>query len=130
MYKVSQRTVTSFTPPFILSCTTFTAPSNSSLLPAVVSLGVVVLLLITCVALLALALAVTAMKRKKVRAGQVHTDPPLYYNQQPAAGGGEETKDGIYYEVGEMQCHLGQMGPYQDLKLDTLEKRQYVVMED
>ena len=87
-----------------------------------------VLLLITCVALLGLALAVTAMKRKKVRAGQVHTDPPLYYNQQP--GGGEETKDGIYFEVGVMQCHLEQMGPYQDLKLVTLEKRQYEVMED
>ena len=82
-------------------------------------------------ALLAFALAVTAMKRKKVRAGQAHTDPPLYYNQQPAAGGGEETKDGIYSEVGVRQCHIeGQMGPYQDLKLVTLEKRQYEVMED
>ena len=79
-------------------------------------------------ALLVLALAVTAMKWKKVRAGQVHTDPPLYYNQQP--GGGEETKDGIYHEVGVRQCHLEQMGPYQDLKLDTLEKRQYEVMKD
>ena len=108
----------------------FTAPSSYPLLPAVVSLGVVVLLLITCVALLVLALAVSAMKRKKVRAVKAHTDPPLYYNQQPAAGGEEETKGGIYYEVGVMQCHLGQMGPYQDLKLDTLEKRQYEVMED
>ena len=106
----------------------FTAPSNSSLLPAVVSLVVVVLLLITCVALLALALAVSAMKWKKVRAGQVHTDPPLYYNQHP--GGGKETNDGIYYEVGAMQCHLGGMGPYQDLKLVTLERRHYEVMED
>ena len=88
----------------------------------------VVLLLITCVALLALALAVSAMKWKKVRAGQVHTDPPLYYNQQP--GGVEETKDGIYHEVGVRQCHLEQMGPYQDLKLDTLERRHYEVMED
>ena len=90
----------------------------------------VVLLLIACVALLALALAVTAMKQKKVRAGQVHTDPALYYNQQPAAGGGEETTDGIYYEVGLRTCHLGQTGPYQGLKPDTLEKRQYEVMED
>ena len=106
----------------------FTAPSNSSLLPAVVSLVVVVVLLITCVALLVLALAVTAMKRKKVRAEKIHTDPPLYYNQQP--GGVEETKDGIYHEVGVRQCHLGQMGSYQDLKLDTLEKRHYEVMDD
>ena len=68
------------------------------------------------------------MKWKKVRAEKAHTDLPLYYNQQP--GGGEETKDGIYYEVGVMQCHLEQMGPCQDLKLVTLEKRQYEVMED
>ena len=68
------------------------------------------------------------MKRKKVRAEKVHTDPPLYYNQQ--SGGVEETKDGIYHEVGVRQCHLEQMGPYQDLKLDTLEKRHYEVMED
>ena len=95
-----------------------------------VSLVVVVLLLITCVALLALALAVTATKLNKLRAGQAHTDPPFYYNQQPVAGGGEETKDRIYSEVWARQCHLGQTGPYQDLKLDTLEKRQYVVMED
>ena len=88
----------------------------------------VVLLLITCVALLALALAVTVMKRKKVRAEKALTDQPLYYNQHP--GGREETKDGIYYEVGVMQCHLEQMDPYQDLKLVTLEKRQYEVMED
>ena len=87
-----------------------------------------VLLLITCVALLALALAVTALKWKKARAEKAHTDPPLYYNQQP--GGEEETKDGIYHEVGVRQCHLEQMGPYQDLKLDTLEKRHYEVMED
>ena len=57
-----------------------TAPSSYPLIPAIVYLVVVVLVLITCVALLALALAVTAMKREKVRAGQVHTDPPLYYN--------------------------------------------------
>ena len=80
-------------------------------------------------ALLALALAVTAMKQNgEGRAGQVQTDPPLYYNQQP--GGVEETKDGIYHGVGVRQCQLGQMGPYQDLKLDTLEKRHYEVMED
>ena len=80
-------------------------------------------------ALLALALAVSAMKRKKMRAEKVHTDPPHYYNQQ--SGGGEEAKDGVYHEVGVRQCHIeGQMGPYQDLKLDTLEKRHYEVMED
>ena len=66
---------------------------------------------------------------EKVRAEKAHTDPPLYYNQQPE--GGEETKDGIYYEVGVMKCHIeGQMGPYQDLKLVTLVRRQYEVMED
>ena len=88
----------------------------------------VVLLLITCVALLGLALAVSAMKRKTMRAEKVHTDPPHYYNQQ--SGEGEEAKDGGYHEVGVRQCHLGGMGPYQDLKLDTLEKRHYEVMED
>ena len=80
-------------------------------------------------ALLVLALAVTAMKQKKRRAVKVHTDPPLYYNQQP--GRVEESKDEIYYEVEVRQCHIeGQMGPYQDLKLDTLEERQYEVVED
>ena len=43
-----------------------TAPFSNPLLSAVVSLGVVVLLLITCVALLALALAVTATKLRRV----------------------------------------------------------------
>ena len=114
-----------FTPPFILiSHTTFTAPSNSSLLPAVVSLGVVVLLLITCVALLALALAVTATKLNKLRAETAHTDLPLYYNK---TGGGEgETKDRIYDEVGEGTDLIGgQKGHYQELKLETMEKKQY-----
>ena len=79
-------------------------------------------------ALLGLALAVKAMKQKMMRAEKDHTDPPHYYNQQ--SGGGEEAKDGIYHEVGVRQCHLEEMGPYQDLKLDTLEKRHYEVMKD
>ena len=110
MYKV---TVTTFTPPFILiSHTTCTAPSNSSLLPAVVSLVVVVLLLITCVALLVLALAVTATKLNKLRAEKAHTDPLHCYNQ--TGGGGEETKERIYDEVGEGTDLIGeQMGHYQ-----------------
>ena len=46
---------------FVHPCV-YTAPASYPLLPAVVSLLVVVLFLITCVALLALALAVTATK--------------------------------------------------------------------
>ena len=120
-YKVSQRTVTSFTPPFILiSHTTFTAPSNSSPFPAVVSLVVVVLLLITCVALLVLALAVTATKLNKLRAERAHTDPLHGFNK---TGGGEgETKDRIYDEVGEGTDPIGeQKGDYQELKLETMD---------
>ena len=70
-------------------------------IPAVVSLGVVVLLLISCVVLLVLALAVTATKRNKVRAEKGHTDPTHYYKQ---TGGGEEKSK---------------------LNLETMEKRQY-----
>ena len=76
-----------------------TAPSSNPLLPAVVSLGVVVLLLITCVALLVLALAVTATKLNRLRAEKGHTDPPHYTNK---TGGGEgKTMERIYDEVGE-----------------------------
>ena len=118
MYKV---TVTSFTPPFILiSHTTFTAPSNSSLFPAIVPLGVVVLLLITCVALLVLALAVTATKVNKLRTEKAHADLLQCYNQ---TGGGEgESKDRIYDEVGEGTDPIGeQKGDYQELKLETMD---------
>ena len=101
-----------------------TAPSSYPLLPAVVSLGVVVLLLITCVALLVLALAVTATKLNKLRAEKAHTDPLHCYNE--TGGGEEETKDRIYDEVGEGTDPVGeQKGHYQELKLETLDRRQY-----
>ena len=95
-------------------------PSLPSLLPAVVSLVVVVLLLITCVALLALALAVTATKLNKLRAEKAHTD----YNQ---TGGGEgRSTERIYDEVGEGTDPIGgQKGHYQELKLETMDKKQY-----
>ena len=101
-----------------------TAPTSSPLLPAVVSLAVVVLVLITCVALLALALAVTATKLNKLRAEKAHTDPLHCYNQ---TGGGEgKTKDRIYDEVGEGTDPIGgQKGHYQELKLETMDRRQY-----
>ena len=84
----------------------------------------VVLLLITCVALLAVALAVTANKLVKSRAEKAHTDPPHYYEQ---TGGGEgKVKDGIYDEVGEGTAPTGgQRGHYQELELGTMEGRQY-----
>ena len=101
-----------------------TAPSSNPLLPAVVSLGVVVLLLITCVALLFLALAVTATKLNKLKAEKDHTDPHHYYDK---TGGGEgKTKEGIYDEVGEGTGTIG--GHYQELKLGTMEKRQYATL--
>ena len=106
------------------------APSNnySPLLPAVAFLVVFVLLLITCAALLVLALAVTTTKLKRLRAEKGHTDKPHYYNQ---AGRGEETEDGIYDEVRERTGHIqGLMQPYQGLKPDTLERREYVIMEN
>ena len=98
--------------------------SSNPLLPAVVSLVSVVLLLITCVALLVLALAVTATKLNKLRAEKGHIDPPHYYDY---TGGGEgKTKEGIYDEVGEGTDTIGgQRGHYQELKLETIEKRQY-----
>ena len=101
-----------------------TAPSSYPLFPAIVSLGVVVLLLITCVALLVLALAVTATKLNRLRAEKTHTDHLSCYNQ--AGGGEEETKDRIYDEVGEGTDPVGeQKGHYQELKLETLDRRQY-----
>ena len=101
-----------------------TATSSNPLLPAVVFLTVVVLLLITCVALLAVALAVTANKLVKSRAEKAHTDPPHYYEQ---TGGGEgKVKDGIYAEVEEGAAPTGgQWGHYQELELGTMEGRQY-----
>ena len=101
-----------------------TDPSSYPLLPAVVSLSLVVLLLITCVALLVLALAVTATKLNKLRAEKGHTDLPHCYNQ---TGGGEgKTMERIYDEVGEGTGPIGgQKGHYQELKLETMERRQY-----
>ena len=101
-----------------------TVPCSCPLLPAVVSLVVVVLLLITCVALLVLALAVTATKLNKLRTEKAHTGPPHCYNQ---TGGGEgKTKDRIYDEVGEGTDPIGgQKGHYQELKLETMDKKQY-----
>ena len=101
-----------------------TAPTSNSLLPAVVSLVVVVLLLITCVALLVLALAVTATKLNKSRAEKVHTDPLHCYNQ--TGGGEEKCTERIYDEVGEGTDPIGgQKEGYQELKLETIDKKQY-----
>ena len=75
-------------------------------------------------ALLVLALAVTATKLNRLRAEKGHTDPPHYYNQ---TGGGEgKTMEGIYDEMGEGTGPIGgQREHYQELKLETVERRQY-----
>ena len=82
------------------------------------------ILLITCVSLPVLALAVTVTKLNKLRTEKAHTDPLHCYNQ---TGGGEgETKDRIYDEVGEGTDPVGeQKGHYQELKLETMDKKQY-----
>ena len=83
----------------------------------------VVLLLITGLALLVLALAVTSTKLNKLRAKNSHIDPTHCYKP---TGGEEKTKEGIYDEVGEgTGATEGQKGHYQELKLETMEKRQY-----
>ena len=112
------------TPYTVPSTTPSTVPSSDQLLPAVIFLTVVVLLLITCVALLVVALAVTANKLNKLRAEKAHTDPPHYYNQ---TGGGEgKDKDGIYDEVGEGTAPTGRQSVhYQELELGTMEGGQY-----
>ena len=130
-----------------------TAPTSNPLLPTIISL--VVLLLIICVDLLALALAVTATKLIKLRAEKAlncynlagggegrtaeevyeemdegprerrcHSDRLHCYNQ---TGGGEgEATDRIYDEVGEGTDPVGgQKGHYQELKLETMDRRQY-----
>ena len=101
-----------------------TAPTSNPLLPAIVSLVVVVLLLITFVALLVLALAVTVTKLNKLRAEKAHTDPLHCYTQ---TGGGEgKSTERIYDEVGEGTDPIGgQKGHYQELKLETMDKKQY-----
>ena len=84
----------------------------------------VVLLLITCVALLVLALAVTATKLNKLRAEKAHTDPLHCYNQ--TGGGEEKSTERIYDEVGEGKGPIGeQKGHYQELKLETMDEKQY-----
>ena len=99
--------VTSFTPPFILIFhTTFTAPSNSSLLPAVVSLGVVILFLIICVALLALPLAVTVTKLNKLKAEKAHTDPLHCYNKTAVEDGKGRLRIGSKMKWGKGQILL------------------------
>ena len=97
----------------------YIAPSSNPLIPAIASAVVVVLLLITCVPVLVLALAVTATKANKLRAEKA------YIGSQ--TGGGEvETKDRIYDEVGEGTDPIGeQKGHYQELKLETMGKKQY-----
>ena len=75
-------------------------------------------------ALLVLALAVTANKLNKLRAEKVHTDPLHCYSK--TGGGEEERTERIYDEVGEGKHPIGeQKGHYQELKLETMEKRQY-----
>ena len=63
-------------------------------------------------------------KLNKLRAEKGHIDPPHYYDQ---TGGGEgKTMEGIYDEVGEGTGTIGgQREHYQELKLETVEKRQY-----
>ena len=81
-------------------------------------------------ALLVLALAVTATKQNRLRTEKAYTDPLHCYNQ---TGGGEgETKDRIYDEVGEGTDPIGgQKGHYQERKLETMDKKQYATcMED
>ena len=72
-------------------------------------------------ALLALALAVTATKLNKLKAEKAHTDPLHCYNQ--TGGGEEETKDRIYDEVGE---GTEERRHYLELNQETMEKRQYI----
>ena len=75
-------------------------------------------------ALLVVALAVTANKLNKLRAEKSHTDPPHCYIET----GGEEgkVKEGVYDEVREGTSPAGgQSGHYQEVELGTMEERQY-----
>ena len=75
-------------------------------------------------ALQALALAVTATKLNKLRAEKAHTDPLHCYNK--TAVGEEKAQDRIYDEVGEGTDPIGgQKEHYQELKLETMDKKQY-----
>ena len=104
------------------------APSSYPLLPAVVSLVVVVLLLVTCVVLLVLALAVTATKLNRLRAEKEYTGSSHHYSQT-AMGEGKNIER-IYDEVEEGTVPIGgKRGHYEELNLETMEKRQYETVE-
>ncbi len=76
----------------------------------------------TCVALLALALAVTVTKLNKLKKMKGHSYPLHCYNKTAVGEG--ETK--IYDEVGKRADPVeGQSGPYQELIQETMEKRRY-----
>ena len=73
-------------------------------------------------ALLGLALAVTANKLSKLKKMIGHSDSRNYYNKT-AVGEGETM---IYDEVGKRADPIeGQQRHYQELTLETMEKRQY-----
>ena len=74
-------------------------------------------------ALLALALAVTATKLNKLRAEKANTDPLHCYSQ--TGGGEEKSTERIYDEVGEGN---EERGHYQELNQETMEKRQYTTI--
>ena len=70
--------------------------------------------------LLVLALAVTATKLNKFRTEKAHTD----YNQTERKQG--KSTERIYDEVGEGTDSVGgQKGHYQELKLETMDKKPY-----
>ena len=75
-------------------------------------------------ALLVLALAVTATKRNELSAEKVHTDPHHCYNKTAVGEG--KAQERIYDEVGEGTDPIGkQKGHYKELKLETMDKKQY-----
>ena len=78
-------------------------------------------------ALLVLALAVTATKLNKLKAEKGHTDPPHCYNQAEEVVGKTEARiyDGVEEGTGPMQ---GQRGIYQELQLETMEERKYATL--
>ena len=75
-------------------------------------------------ALLVLALAVTATKLNRLRTEKAHTNPLHCYNQ--TGGGKDKCTERIYDEVGEGTDPIeGQKGHYQELKLETMDKKHY-----
>ena len=74
-------------------------------------------------ALLVLALAVTATKLNKLRAEKAHTDPLHCYSKTTVGEG--KAQERVYDEVGEGTDSIGgQKGNYQELKLETMDKKQ------